>query len=334
MNIKKSVGVGPCLAYVAAVLIAAFPAVSDAQTTDTYAPIYVKESDPSKFYVMGSIDGRTAFNFKRAIKKYGIPKVMILSSPGGLVHEALLMAMEIESQNVHTVVLDKCYSACFFLFAAGQERSVRGELGVHQMSSDGATLSEGQTAVADIVDVLARLNISNDVLAIMLRTPPDQIHVFTNAELVAFGLVTDGTGADRVAVSPTTLPLVEQAIDYVSWHNRLWSEDNQTAMERLPGTYADEVAFYDNRRTRNEVIAEKRAFADRWPVRDYRFRPSRDASSCSGDHCTIVGEVDWYAHSPERSKTSRGTAAVVIELLKRGSEFLIVGEGGRVISRN
>ena len=104
-----------------------------AEVDRSLAPIFVNQEDPSVFYLIGDIDGRTAFNFKRAVSQYGPPSELVLKSGGGLVHEGLLLALEVKDLRVKTVVHDYCMSACFYVFMAGEYREILGELGVSSL---------------------------------------------------------------------------------------------------------------------------------------------------------------------------------------------------------
>lgn len=311
-----------------------------AQVDGSLAPIFVEENEPETFFLLGDIDGRTAFNFKRAVAKYGPPSELVLKSIGGLVHEGLLLALEVKELELKTVVSEYCMSACFYVFMAGIEREVDGQLGVHQMNSDSGDFASGQVAIADMIDVLNQLNVNPEILVLMLQTPADRMHVFTSEEIRRFGLATHlnaNTAADQGRRAGASEPnnLLGAAIDFVSSHNRLWSQENAIALAEVRSTYDERVDFYDNDWSREQVMEEKATFVRRWPVRDYHFRPQPGASYCSSNaSCTVVGEVDWYAHSPERSATSRGTAEMEIGLLYRGGYFRIVRESGRVVARH
>lgn len=124
-----------------------------------------------------------------------------------------------------------------------------------------------------------------------------------------------------------------RAIDFVARNNTDWSLGNREAMRRITAQYAAEVEFYGNAWTREQVLAEKRAFADRWPLREYYLDLESAEASCDSGICVVNGVVSWYARSPARIATSRGTAAVEITLERRGGDFLIVAEDGEVLDR-
>lgn len=311
---------------------------ASAQTVEAFAPIYVDERNPGVFFLIGNIDGRTAFNFKRAVAKYGPPSEIVLTSGGGIVHEGLLLALEIKEMGAKTVVHDFCMSACFFVFMAGAEREIAGDLGVHQLRSVSNSLSEGQVTLSDVADVLNKLDVDREILVLMLQTPADEMHIFTGQEIAQYGLTTEeGSKRNRIVGSQSATSQrvdIRQAVEFVFSHHELWSRENNSALSSLPQTYANRVDFHDNDWTRDQVMRDKIAFAKRWPIRDYKFRPDYRTSTCSQSGvCTVLGEVDWHAHSPERAATSRGTATVEVTLKYSIGGFQIIREKSKVISR-
>ena len=103
-----------------------------------YYPFIYPLENPNLFILAGEIDIRTSLNFKRAVKDAGVPEYLILNSPGGLVHIALDVALEVNRLGIKTVIPEDfgCYSSCSFIFLAGGTRVAEGELGVHQISSE------------------------------------------------------------------------------------------------------------------------------------------------------------------------------------------------------
>ena len=129
--------------------------------------------------------------------------------------------------------------------------------------------------------------------------------------------------------------LVNKAIIFVEGFNQIWSNNNSVALDILPKLYAPNVDFYGSNWPRQKVMAEKEEFALRWPERSYTFRADRQASYCNeAGSCVVKGKIDWYAHSPTRGRTSRGTAKATIGLQQIGDQLSIVHEDGKVLKRN
>jgi hypothetical protein len=82
---------------------------------------------------------------------------------------------------------DGCYSACSFILLAGTKRQVEGQLGVHQISMPtGGDLVSGQMKLSDVLEDFTDFGVDPRVVSLMLRTPPNSVHVFTTGELSEF----------------------------------------------------------------------------------------------------------------------------------------------------
>jgi hypothetical protein len=181
-----------------------------------FGPFIVEDGKPDVIALKGEIDINSALNFRRALQAAPNAKLLTLNSPGGNVQMGLLIADDIHQRKLATYIPQgsKCYSACSYVFLAGHERKVDGELGVHQISSDAPDLVGAQLAISDIIEVLNRFGTSMDVMHVMFKTPPDDMHVFTREEIERYGLNRSATTANISAplnASPGSDPASEQA---------------------------------------------------------------------------------------------------------------------------
>ncbi|MCC5984450.1 MAG: hypothetical protein JJU42_08810 [Rhodobacteraceae bacterium] len=147
-----------------------------------------------------------------------------------------------------------------------------------------------------------------------------------------------GADAPRTPVAarpaPESGPPPEQrAIDFLARNTRDWSRPNDVALSRIAEDYADAVDFYGGPHSHAEVMADKRAFARRWPVRDYELDLSTARADCDAARCVVTGEILWDARSPERGAVSRGRSIIEVTLARAADGFRITAEGGRVIER-
>lgn len=139
--------------------------------------------DGSMARIDGEITSEVATEFKTLASRPGLKSVS-LNSLGGQVFPALDIARTIKAARLNTMVASgsECYSACAFIFLAGSERIAQGKLGVHQISGvDDPSLT--QTAVGEIYEDLVTFNAPSYLVARMLRTPPEDIYIFTTEEL-------------------------------------------------------------------------------------------------------------------------------------------------------
>lgn len=156
----------------------------------SFGPFSVDDAHSDIISLNGEIDAGAALNFRRAAEAAPNAKLIVLNSPGGVVQIALLIADDVHERKLATYIPNKagCYSACAFIFLAGVERQVDGELGVHQISSDSTDLVSAQLSISDIIDVLNRFNTPVEVLTVMFKTPPKDMHIFTPDEVARYGL--------------------------------------------------------------------------------------------------------------------------------------------------
>lgn len=169
------------LMFVLLSAVAGMAAAADKQ----FGPFKIAEADPTVIRLDGEIDVGAALNFRRALRAAPNAKIVSLNSPGGTVQMGLLIADDVQQWKLSTYVPkgSGCYSACAYIFLAGKDRQVDGELGVHQISSDATDLVGAQMAIGDIIEMLDSFGVSADVLSVMFKTPPNQMHVFTAEEI-------------------------------------------------------------------------------------------------------------------------------------------------------
>lgn len=182
------------LAVVTIALLSVISAGSALAGKKTFGPFIVDDANKGVITLNGDIDVNSALSFRRALQAAPDAKLVTLNSPGGNVQMGLLIADDIHQRKLATYIPkgSKCYSACSFVFLAGNERKVDGELGVHQISSDAPDLVGAQLAISDIIEVLNRFGTSMDVMHVMFKTPPDDMHVFTSDEIERYRLNRSG----------------------------------------------------------------------------------------------------------------------------------------------
>lgn len=171
-------------------------------------PFALPEDAPEDIVLTGTIEDDAPSQFLRALRARPSATRLVLSSDGGKVDPALIVASEVHRRGIETRIPSGsgCYSACAYIFFAGKVRSVEtgGALGVHQIY--GAQDPEAvQTTFSDIFDALRGFGVSDEVISTMLRTPPDGMYVFSVGELADLGIET-ATQAEVDAAAPTIDP--------------------------------------------------------------------------------------------------------------------------------
>lgn len=155
-----------------------------------FGPFTVDDAKPDVIALNGEIDVNSGLAFRRSLQAAPNAKLVTLNSPGGNVQMGLLIADDIHQRKLATYIPkdSKCLSACSFVFLAGDERKVDGALGVHQISSDSPDLVGAQLAISDIIEVLNRFGTPMDVMQVMFKTPPNDMHVFSQDEVDRYKL--------------------------------------------------------------------------------------------------------------------------------------------------
>ncbi|THK36773.1 hypothetical protein EHS39_17695 [Ensifer sp. MPMI2T] len=188
---------------------------------------------------------------------------------------------------------------------------------------------------------LTEMGIDPQLLQLSLSISSSDIRYLTAAEMAQFRVTTSGSRANRQAVptveaqTPGTPPpsaalsMEAKALVFVAQYHEAWSRVNSQAMAFMRIAYADSVNFYGKEVSREDVLKEKAIFAERWPRRAYSVRHGSERVAC-GSICTISGVVEWYAHSPQRTRSSSGAAD--FSLIWNPATNQILAETGRVIS--
>ena len=149
---------------------------------------------------VGRIEPGTAEEFERFVAGHEVtPRLVVLHSPGGAVGDALQMAAVIREAGMKTAVPSYAYcaSSCPLVFAGGEERLAgsRAWVGVHQvyaLPSALGNLHDGM-AQAQAVSALCQshlldMGVDARVWVAAMRTPKEQLYMFTEQELVDYKL--------------------------------------------------------------------------------------------------------------------------------------------------
>lgn len=160
------------------------------QATQTFGVFSLPANAPEAIMLNGEVTHTLANDFARALEVRPHAKVIVLNSPGGYVDNALQVAHEVRERHMSTLVAQGmgCYSACAYIFFAGENRYAQGELGVHQISAEVADLVLAQTTLSDVLDALDEFGVEQPIISVMLRTPPEDMHVFTLKEVADLGI--------------------------------------------------------------------------------------------------------------------------------------------------
>lgn len=155
----------------------------------------------------GAIDEGAADRVRRFLENSEPePDGVSLHSPGGLVHAALEIGTMIRNLELPVAVEDGaiCMSACPYMLAGGTERLVseQADVGVHQSYYDKAVylplfigVSDIQRGEAEAMRFLIEMGVDPLVRIPALETPPADIYLLTEEELLDYRLATEITTA-------------------------------------------------------------------------------------------------------------------------------------------
>jgi hypothetical protein len=121
----------------------------------------------------------------------------LLDSPGGLLSEGAQIAALVEYAKITTIVPEGagCASACFVIFAAGNDKwaDFTAQVGVHGASEqDGSDTTEARGATVLMARLVKEFGVPAAIIGRMVVTPPDQMVWLSPNELRSMGAVMKG----------------------------------------------------------------------------------------------------------------------------------------------
>lgn len=123
-----------------------------------------------------------------------IRMTIFLDSPGGDVHEALVIGRYLRAHDAATYVDTgaHCASACVFLLASGVKRVPQGDVGIHRpyfSAMPAVGLEQAiQANLAKVKAYLSEMNIPAGLADEMYSTPPENMRILVQQELAAYRL--------------------------------------------------------------------------------------------------------------------------------------------------
>ena len=289
---------------------------------------------------------------------------IILDSPGGSLLEAEKVAVAIHSANLNTIVgpHQRCESACFLLFAAGVKKLAAPDalIGVHSASIAGGdeTFMTMAATIAMIRDAGA-YGVPDGILGKIANTEPGGLQWLTRSDLEAMGVTLMGPdqGTSSALSSPPVEPapvrppppayvpspptngsaqaLEDHAKNFMTDFMAQWSADNGTALAFVAQHYGERPIIYGTPMQHDKLVAFKRSFLERWPVREYSVQPGSLKATCDATSatCTVDAMVEWHCQSPARHASSSGLSRLSIRLSFVTGVPILEEEGGAVVAR-
>lgn len=194
--------------YIVQVFYWIFAIASLAISTTVSATITAQYDQRGFFYMFldGEISDRDpsyleeALNIskEKGLRVWGI----ILRSHGGSVDGGLRLASIIRENQLSTYVSENgyCESACFYPFAAGVNRiaNTSARVGVHSASEEGIETNKAAAATIKFSRALAALDVPDQILGKIVKTPPNTIYYLTSEDLSSMGVQFVATPASSI----------------------------------------------------------------------------------------------------------------------------------------
>lgn len=170
-----------------------------------------------------------------------------------------------------------------------------------------------------------------EVNAFLSQTP---ISSMRPDSLLAPAAVANLPASVTPAVAPKYPTIEESAVVLLASINSDGSLPNEQALPRLADYYAPSVDFYGKTVSHAEVMADKKAFAKCWSIRDYLVEPGSVCVDCSSEGCAIESTIAWAAASPQRGAKASGRSTWTLLLVASGGSLKIASEGGKTLKRD
>lgn len=145
-----------------------------------------------------------------------------LNSPGGNAYAAMRLGRMLRDKNFDAFIFPEsvCYSSCVYLLAAGNNKTVHGEVGIHrpyftELPDSSSSIQEAmRKTLSDSKDYFSQMNIPESLAEEMYSVPPHEIKYLSTSELRSFRLdqkdiieneISSIDMADRLGVDRRTL---------------------------------------------------------------------------------------------------------------------------------
>ncbi|MFT8554184.1 MAG: hypothetical protein ABF697_02595 [Zymomonas mobilis] len=129
--------------------------------------------------------------------------------------------------------------------------------------------------------------------------------------------------------------LDQEAANFLLEYYHMAEQSPDQAILWMPTHYKPVVDFFGKSQSLNQIIAQKRTYLTRWPIRSYRLLTDTVTHQCNQTNmiCQSMGTLEFDAQSPERKAASHGKASFVLSVDFSGNTPQITSENSQVISR-
>lgn len=284
--------------------------------------------------------------------------LVVLTSPGGLIAPAMAMGRIIRKSGANTIASEVCASACGLIWLAGTKRFTYSDaqIGFHAAYS-GNNASVTGTGNALIGAYVSELGFGDNVIRYVTEKPPEGMQWLNEREanLLGVDVVTLPRGEfnngpsnqneepsiipkvsreSPVETTPETSEKIEKlAVEFAYQIVAEHLNDTASALSYVGKNYADQVNYYGKSLSLTQVLLDKQAYMDRWPIRETRIRNESIQSNCDATTCLVTGVYDWAVSNPNLKKKSFGSATFGYGFILE-PQVRVIYEEGKVLKRN
>lgn len=136
-------------------------------------------------------------------------------------------------------------------------------------------------------------------------------------------------------IPSTDNDLDKRAADFLSEYYQTAETSPEQAIPWMLAHYKPVVDFFGKQQSLNQIIAQKRSYLTRWPIRSYRLMANTVTTQCNKVDmtCQSTGSLEFEVQSPERKAFSQGKASFILSIDFSGNTPQIAVENSQVISR-
>jgi hypothetical protein len=311
-----------------------------------YIDVRQVDSAPALVVVEGDLELGDIEVFRSKVAPFSKATVAFRSDGGSLL-AGIRIGMLIRVKNFTTIVPDaaQCASACAVAWLGGARRflGVGSKVGFHAayVQKAGATTESGP-GNAVLGAYLDQIGLPEDAIVYITQAAPNSMKWLNMEEAAQHGIDVallpppdapppSDSSVVTASLEPQT-SLTGRATGLVISLAARWSGPNAEALGALDGLYVDKVFYHGKLTPRQEVLTEKRRFAERWPQRSYKIRPHSVSATCNAtsEMCRVQGIMDRELANPATNTKTRDIASFDYSLARSGDALKITAETSSV----
>jgi hypothetical protein len=269
-------------------------------------------------------------------------------SDGGSLLAGIRIGMLIRVKNFLTIVPDgaQCASACAVAWLGGARRfmGAGSKVGFHAAYvQKGSATAESGPGNAVLGAYLDQLGLPEDAIVYITQAAPNSMKWLSMDEAGLHGIdvsllppVDGGPPLEpNVVASKPPENLQGRATDFVLSLASRWSGPNADMLRSLDDLYADQVLYHGKLVPRQEVLLDKRRFAEKWPERSYKIRPRSVSTTCDDEIqiCRVRAIVDRELANAKAHAKSRDVASFEYRVAPSGEALKIAAETSSLSDR-